>query len=467
MSKGKWPCSGNATEIDDRLDFQIFEAAFGGSNIPITQYETLSWISMEKNNALNRQRTIYINGAAGVRQPLPFDFSRLEQMARKRMNASAWAYIAGGAGRETTMTANTGGFDRWRIVPRMLRNVEQRDISTTLFGKPMSAPLFLAPVGVLEMVHQEADLAVAQAAALSGIPYIFSNQASVPMEVCAGAMVNAPRFFQLYWSRSDELVISFLQRAKACGCAGIVVTLDTTMLGWRTRDLDMASLPFLKGMGIAQYTSDPVFQKLMEQSDITPKTKTKVTLTAIRTLLSATRNFPGPFWVNLRNGAGLRAVRTFISMYSRPNITWADLPFLRKHTDLPIILKGILHPDDARKALDYGVDGIYVSNHGGRQVDGAIAAIEALPGVVEAVRGKVPILIDSGFRGGADVFKALALGADAVGIGRPYCYALALNGQAGVDDLLANWMADFELTMGLAGCKNIGEVQKAELVAAP
>jgi len=418
---------------------------------------------MKKINALDRQRTIYINGATGARPGLPVDFIRLEHEAQAKMPPEARAYIAGGAGRETTMAANNSAFDRWRIVPRMLRNVEHRDTTTNLFGSPMPAPFFLAPIGVLEMAHPNADLAVARAATQSGIPYIFSNQASVPMETCAAAMGATPRFFQLYWSRSDDLVVSFLQRAKASACSGIVVTLDTTMLGWRTRDLDMASLPFLKGMGIAQYTSDPVFRMLMEQSDFTPKTKTKITWSAIQTLFSATRRFPGPFLANLRSGAGLQAVRTFIGIYSRPNITWSDLPFLRKHTDLPIILKGILHPDDARKALDYGVDGIYISNHGGRQVDGAIGAIEALPGIAEVVRGKVPLLIDSGFRGGADVFKALALGADAVGIGRPYCYALALNGQAGVEELLANWMADFELTMGLAGCKNLGEVRNAEL----
>ncbi|MEQ1745010.1 MAG: alpha-hydroxy-acid oxidizing protein [Saprospiraceae bacterium] len=420
---------------------------------------------MKKNNALDRQRTIYLGGASGTRPTIPADFLDLEKKAKANLNARAWAYIAGGAGREATLSANAKGFDAWQIVPRMLRNVEKRDTSTSLFGQYLPAPFFLAPIGVLEMAHHEADLAVARAAAATGVPYIFSNQASVPMETCAAAMGDTPRFFQLYWSQSDALVASFLQRAKACGCTGIVVTLDTTMLGWRTRDLDLAFLPFLQGMGIAQYTSDPVFSEIMKNQAPPPGPKPRVTLAAVRTLLEATRRYPGSFWANLRSGAGLRAVRTFVGTYSRPNIAWADLPFLRQHTDLPIILKGILHPDDARKALDYGVDGIYVSNHGGRQVDGAISSIEALPGIVSVVRGKVPVLIDSGFRGGADVFKALALGADAVGIGRPYCYALALNGQLGVEELLKNWMADFELTMGLAGCKNVGEVRGSELMA--
>jgi lactate 2-monooxygenase len=418
---------------------------------------------MAKTYALERQRAIYLGGAVGQRPSVPVDMARLAAAARKRMSAEAWAYIAGGAGKERTMAFNTRAFDRWAIVPRMLCDVEERDTSIAFFGHTLPAPFFLAPIGVLEMAHPEADLAVARAASAVGIPFIFSNQASVPMETCAAAMGNSPRFFQLYWSRSDELVIHFLQRAKACGCAGIVVTLDTTMLGWRTRDLDLAHLPFLRGMGIAQYTSDPVFRKIMDEPDPSPAPRSRPTLSAIRTLIAANRRFPGSFWKNIRTGAGLRAARTFIRIYSRPNIRWQDLPFLRQHTDLPIILKGILHPDDARRALDYGVDGIYLSNHGGRQVDGAVATIEALPAVAEAVQDKVPILLDSGVRSGADVFKALALGATAIGIGRPYCYALAVGGETGVRELLANWLADFELTMALAGCKNVEQVRQSTL----
>jgi len=418
---------------------------------------------MKKANALDRQRNIYVQGAAGLRQIIPFDVNLLEQKAKEKMRANAFAYIAGGAGLESTIQANRSGFERYRIVPRMLCNVEKRDLGIGLFGQQLATPFFMAPIGVLEMAHPAADLAVAHAAANYGVPYIFSNQASVPMEKCAAAMGAVPHFFQLYWSRSNDLVASFLQRAEACGSTGIVVTLDTTMLGWRVRDLDLASLPFLQGKGIAQYTSDPVFQRLVQEPNPNPAPKPKVTLTAIATLLAANRRHPGGLLANLRTGRGLQAVRTFTSIYSRPNITWADLPFLRQHTKLPIILKGILHPDDARQALDHGVDGIYVSNHGGRQVDGAIGAIEALPEIVQAVNGQVPVLFDSGVRGGADVFKALALGATAVGIGRPYCYALALNGQAGVEEFLSNWLADFELTMGLAGCKNVAEVKAAQL----
>lgn len=418
---------------------------------------------MKKANALDRQRSVYIAGAAGRRQLIPFDPVVLEQQAKAKMDPAAAAYVIGAAGLESTMHANRSDFERYRIVPRMLRNVEERDMSTSFFGQTIPAPFFLAPIGVLEMAHPDAENAVAVAAAEWGIPMIFSNQASVPMEQCAAAMGNSPRMFQLYWSRSNDLVLSFLQRAEACGCSALVLTLDTTMLGWRIRDLDLGSLPFLKGMGIAQYTSDPVFQQLMDMPDDMPVPQANVTVDAIRTLFSAARLHPGSFWQNLRSGRALKAVRTFTRLYSRPNITWADLPFLRQNTKLPIILKGILHPEDARKALDYGVDGIYVSNHGGRQVDGAISAIAALPAIVEAVRDKAPVLFDSGVRGAADAFKALALGATAVGIGRPYCYALTLGGRAGVSELLENWLADFELTMGLAGCKNVAEIHKATL----
>ena len=425
---------------------------------------TVHLIPMKKTDALERQRNVYTLGAAGRRQILPFDPLLLEQKAREKMTAEAFAYIAGGAGLESTVKANARGFERHRIVPRMLRNVEQRDLTVNVFGQTWPSPFFLAPIGVLEMAHPDADLAVARAAANQGIPYIFSNQASVPMENCAAAMGAVPRFFQLYWSRSNDLVASFLKRAEASGCTGIVVTLDTTMLGWRLRDLDMASLPFLQGKGIAQYTSDPVFQKLVDEPVPSSGPPAKLTLQTLATVLAASRRHPGRFWDNLRSGRGLNAVRTFIRIYSRPNITWADLNFLRENTHLPIILKGVLHPDDARKAMDYGVDGIYVSNHGGRQVDGAIGAIDALPGVVQAVREKVPVLFDSGVRGGADAFKALALGANAVGLGRSYCYALALNGRDGVEELLINWQADFELTMGLAGCKNVAEIRASSLV---
>ncbi len=365
------------------------------------------------------------------------------------MTRQAYAYVAGGAGLEGTIAANRAAFERRRIVPRVLRDVSERDTTVELFGRRLPAPFLLAPIGVLELVHPEADVAVARAAAAEGIPMIFSSQASKPMEECAAAMGDSPRWFQLYWSTSDELVASFVARAEACGCEAIVVTLDTTMLGWRCRDLDLAYLPFALGKGIAQYTSDPVFTANLRPAPL--ERSGPPTPTAVRSLLQAARAYPGRLASNVRSGMGVAAVRQFLDTYSRPSLKWDDLATLRGLTRLPILLKGLLHPDDAQLALEHGVDGIVVSNHGGRQVDGAVASLDALPAVADAVGGRIPVLLDSGVRGGADAFKALALGATAVLIGRPYVYALALAGEQGVREVLRNFRADFDLTLGLSG----------------
>lgn len=418
-----------------------------------------------KFSALERQRMIYTLGASGTTPLVPVEPDLLKEKAAKAIAKDAWAYIAGGAGLGKTMQNNRDAFQQYQIIPKMLRNVAERNTSIKLFGDELPSPLLTAPVGVLEMVHPHADLAVAEATSELGVPMIFSNQASYPMEACAARMGNNPRWFQLYWSKSDDLVISLLQRAEAAGCSAITVTLDTSLLGWRTRDLDLAFLPFLQGKGIAQYTSDPVFQQLMDEPDDpnAAQFKPKITLSLIKTAIQMKQNYPGGFWKNLRSDRPMKAVRKFISIYSRPSVTWENLSFLRKHTRLPILLKGILHPDDAKKAVDYGMDGVVVSNHGGRQVDGAIGSFAALPGVVAAVDNKIPVLMDSGIRTGADMFKAIALGATALCLGRPYVYGLALAGTAGVKEVLSNLMSDFELNMGLAGCTSIDEVKAVTL----
>jgi lactate 2-monooxygenase len=423
----------------------------------------------ERPGALARQSEIYLAGVAGRRPAVPVDPARLEQAAAEAMSDEAFAYVAGGAGSESTVRENRAAFERWRIVPRMLRDVSARDTSVELFGARLPSPVLLSPVGVLEMAHPEADVAVAGAAAACGVPYIFSSQASRSMEECAAAMGAGPRWFQLYWSKSDALVESFVRRAEACGCGAIVVTLDTTMLGWRARDLDLGYLPFLRGKGIAQYVTDPVFLESLAgppPDGPGPDAKRTINVASLRTFAELTRAHPGGFWKNVRRAEPLRAVQQFIGTYSRPSLTWDDLPFLRRMTRLPILLKGILHPDDARQAVDAGMDGIIVSNHGGRQVDGAIATLDALPPIVQAVDGRIPLLMDSGVRGGADVFKALALGARAVCIGRPYVYGLALAGAEGVAEVVRNLLADFELTMGLAGCRSLAEITPESLVPA-
>jgi lactate 2-monooxygenase len=406
-----------------------------------------------------RQFEVYVGGARGVYPRVPVSFEPLERAARSAMSAEGFAYVAGGAGTEGTMRENRAAFERWRIVPRMLRDVSTRDTAVEVLGTQLPSPFVLCPIGVLEMAHRDADVAVARAAAAEGIPFVFSNQASRPMEETARAMGDAPRWFQLYWSTSNELVESLVGRAEACGCEAIVLTLDTTLVGWRPRDLEPAFLPFLRGQGIAQYTSDPVFRRLMAAGSTGSGTlQPAPTPQALRALVALTRAYPGSFWRNVRSGDGRAAVQRFTEIFSRPSLSWDDLPFLRERTKLPILLKGILHPDDARRALDAGVDGIVVSNHGGRQVDGAIATLDALPAVAAAVDGRVPVLLDSGVRAGADIFKALALGANAVLIGRSYVYGLAVAGQAGVEEVLDNLRAELDVTMSLAGCGSLAEV---------
>lgn len=408
-----------------------------------------------------RQREIYQAGARGRLPLVPMHFETLERMARSRMSQRAYAYVAGGAGQENTQRANRLAFDHWRIIPRMLRDVSQRDLSLNVFGQTWKAPLMLSPIGALGLVLKDADALVARACNQCNLAMIFSNQASVSMEKCAAQMPQAPRWFQLYWSKSRELVASLVSRAEACGCQALVVTLDTPLLGWRPRDLELGSLPFLRGLGLAQYFSDPVFQSHLSEVQLRPSGP--LTLEALGLFLEACHNYGGSLWQNLKSKRPLKAIQQFIDIYSRTDLVWEELSFLREKTRLPIVLKGILCADDARRALEVGVDGIMVSNHGGRQVDGAIPALEALVEVVDEVKGQIPVFFDSGIRAGADVFKALALGATAVGLGRPFAYALALGGQRGVEELLENTLAELDLTMALAGCRNLEEVRQTRL----
>ncbi len=422
-----------------------------------------------KDFGRKRQSHIYITGLSGARPAVPIDMLELERRAGQAMSKEAFAYIACGAGAERTTSRNREAFDRLRIVPRMLRDVSVRDTSIELFGRRLDSPFLLAPIGVQEMAHEDADLATARAAASEGVPMIFSNQASVHMERCAHVMGGAPRWFQLYWSKSDELVASLVKRAEACGCEAIVVTLDTTMLGWRIQDLDLAYLPFLRGKGIAQYATDPVFRDLLRQAtEVTSPgeaaAKPKINLSTLKVLVEQLQNFPDDWATKLTTGEPMAAVQQFINIYSRPSLTWEDLAFLREQTSLPIILKGIQHVDDARLAVEHGLDGIVVSNHGGRQVDGAIGSFDALPEIARAVGDDLTILFDSGIRTGADALKALAMGADAVCIGRPYIYGLALAGEQGVREVIQNFKADFDLTLGLSGYASISELSPEALV---
>lgn len=382
----------------------------------------------------DRQNAIYLAGLQGQRPTTPISVEELEQQARAKLSAEAYGYIAGGAGGEATLRDNLAAFTRWHIVPRMLRNVATRSLRTSILGADLPAPLLLAPIGVQSIAHPEAEVAVARVAAATGVPLVLSTASSKTLEEVAATAGALPRWFQLYWGRDPELTASFLARAERAGYSAIVVTLDTNLLSWRERDLQNAYLPFLLGEGIANYLSDPVFRAALPQP---PEQNPQA------------------------------AVMHFIRIFTNPTLTWADLAFLRAHTRLPILLKGILHPHDAQLALDAGANGIIVSNHGGRQVDGSIAALDALPGVVEVVGGRVPVLFDSGVRRGADAFKAVALGAVAVLLGRPYIYGLALGGDAGVRDVIDNFLADLDLTLALSGHTSLATVDRATLTRQP
>ncbi|HWM63016.1 MAG TPA: alpha-hydroxy-acid oxidizing protein [Solirubrobacterales bacterium] len=370
-------------------------------------------------------REIYARGLGGETPSIPVAVEELEGRAREAMEAKAANYVFAGAGSEDTMRANREAFERRRIVPRMLRDVAERDLSTAVLGTAMPAPLLLAPIGVQKVVHEDGELASALAAAALGLPLIASTASHFTLEEIADASGEAPRWFQLYWPNDRELAGSLVDRAGAAGYGAIVLTVDTFVPGWKPRDLGQAWLPFLNGMGVANYFQDPVFRAALER---TPEED------------------PGA------------ATGHFLGIQANPSLSWDDLEWLRARTSLPIVVKGIQHADDAREAVRHGLDGIVVSNHGGRQVDGAIASLDALPPIADAVGGELAILFDSGVRSGADVLKALALGADAVCLGRPYVWGLALEGQAGVETVLKMVLAELDLTMALCGYTSPGEL---------
>jgi isopentenyl diphosphate isomerase/L-lactate dehydrogenase-like FMN-dependent dehydrogenase len=380
----------------------------------------------------NYQTEIYLRGLGGETPALPADLTRLEELARQKLDPGPYGYVAGGAGTGATMRANRSAFDAWRIVPRMLRETTTRTLARTVLGTELPAPVLLAPVGVLSIVHPEGELAVARAAAELGVPMVLSTAASHTIEEVAEASGAGPRWYQLYWPTEDEVTISLLDRAKRAGYTTLVVTLDTWTLGYRPMDLDGAYLPFLRGVGTAIPFSDPAFRAGLAQA---PEDD----------LMAAVGR-----WVPMFTGTALR---------------WDKLPLLRAHWDGPIVLKGIQHPDDAVRAVAAGMDGIVVSNHGGRQVDGAIGALEMLPAIAAAVEGRAAVLFDSGIRCGADVLKALALGADAVLLARPYVYGLALGGRDGVRHVLRSLVTELDITLGLSGYTDVAELGPDSLSA--
>ncbi|MBF6239228.1 Lactate 2-monooxygenase [Nocardia otitidiscaviarum] len=378
------------------------------------------------------QNEIYFNGLRGVVPPLPVSFAELRDRARAAMPPSVWSYVAGGAGDERTQDANVTAFDHWGLIPRMFVGAKQRDLSVELFGTTWPAPVFLAPIGVIGLCAQDGhgDLATARAAARTGVPMVASTLTVDPMEQVAAEFGATPGFFQLYTPTDRELAASLVRRAEQAGFRGIVVTLDTWVTGWRPRDLSTGNFPQLRGHCLANYFTDPVFRAGLDR---TPEEDPQA------------------------------AILRWIQLFGNP-LTWDDLPWLRSLTELPLIVKGICHPDDARRAVDGGVDGIYCSNHGGRQANGGLPALDVLPEVVAAAGG-VPVLFDSGVRSGADIVKALALGASAVGIGRPYAYGLALGGADGIAHVLRTLLAEADLIMAVDGYPTLKDLAPEALRA--
>ncbi|MGB6059761.1 MAG: alpha-hydroxy-acid oxidizing protein [Microthrixaceae bacterium] len=373
------------------------------------------------------QLGIYFDALTGTQSPYPMDYATLERKAHAAMSQSLFSYVAGGAGDEATQDINVTAFSRWGLIPRMLVGAAQRDMTVELFGDTLPSPLFMAPVGVIGLCTQDehGDIATAQVSAETGVPMVASILMEDPLEDVVPHAQDTPNYFQLYTPTNRDLAQSLVERAEAAGYKGIVVTLDTWVPGWRPRDLSTGNFPQIRGRVLANYRTDPVFQEMIEGDDS-------------------------------------RVVMEWAGTFGNP-LTWDDLPWLRSLTKLPLILKGICHPEDARRALAEGADAIYCSNHGGRQANGGVPAIELLPGVVEAADG-APVLFDSGVRSGADVIKALALGATAVGIGRPYVYGLALGGVAGAVHVLRSLLAEADLIMAVDGYPSLADLTPEALV---
>ena len=379
------------------------------------------------------QYEIYLQGIRDERPSFPVELSEVERRFEAEVDPIPRDYVSAGAGSEDTMRANLEAFRKWRIVPRMLTNVETRELETRILGTDLPAPVMLAPIGGIQgLLHQDGELAVARVASELGIPMVLSTVSSRTLEEVAETLGDTPRWFQLYWPSDDDLTRSLIKRAESAGYSAIVVTLDTRILAWRPRDLRNAYLPFLRGDSIVNYFSDPVFLAALDE----------------------------PLEQNPE-----AAVLKWLEMFSYSSTTWESLELLRDCTDLPILLKGIVHPDDAARTVEVGMNGLVVSNHGGRQVDGSIATLDALPPVRGAVPKDFPVLLDSGIRTGADAFKALALGADGVLVGRPYIWGLGVGGEEGVRSVLRGFLADLDLTLALSGYASFQEVDARALRA--
>ncbi|WP_427138738.1 alpha-hydroxy-acid oxidizing protein [Psychrobacillus psychrodurans] len=365
----------------------------------------------------------------GANSHYPINFAELEEGAKQILEPGPFGYIRSSAGGEETYKKNTESFFKYSIIPRFLTDVSTLNTEVTILGYTYPHPLLIAPVGVNKIAHEDGELAVSKAAAKFGFSYIQSTVSSYSIEEIAAETNGSSKWFQLYWSsQNKEVSFSMVKRAEAAGYEAIVLTIDTTMLGWREEDIRNQYSPLKRGFGQGNYASDPVFMASL--SDHSQET----------------------------------IVNNILENIYHPTLNWMNISELREHTTLPILIKGILHPEDAKLAVEKGMDGIIVSNHGGRQLDGVIASIDALPEVIRVVNGRIPVLFDSGIRRGSDAVKALALGATAVCIGRPVIWGLATGGQIGVERVLENFLQEFRVSISLSGARNLEEVKNLQLL---
>jgi lactate 2-monooxygenase len=374
------------------------------------------------------QMEIYGAGLQGKLPRFPLDYASLERAAIEVLPSWVYSYVGFGAGDGNTQRANIEAFSRYGIVPRMLVGATERDLSVSLFDMQLPTPLFMPPVGVVGVCSQDlhGDIQAAKASAQTGVPMVASTLTQDRMEDVVPHAGSTPNLFQLYTPTDKELAGSLLRRAEQSGYKAVAVTLDTWITGWRPHDLNTANFPQLRGYCLQNYFTDDVFLARLPKSP---------------------QDDPGA------------AALEWAKIFGNP-LRWEDLGWLRPLTKLPMLLKGIQHPDDVRKARDYGIDGIYCSNHGGRQANGGLPSLEALPAVVKAADG-MPVLFDSGVRSGSDVAKALALGATAVGIGRTYLYALAIGGVDGLVSQLRAVLAELDLLMAVDGYPSIADLRAA------
>ena len=368
---------------------------------------------------------------------------KLEELAKEKLTQNGWYYASSNAGQSYTHLANRQAFFRHKIIPKQLVDTNQRDSRTEIFGHKVSAPIGFAPIGINKIYHPQGEIPVAKVAKQLNLPYCLSTAGSSAIEDVAEANGQAPRFYQLYMPHDDELTVSLLKRAYSSGFDVCILTTDTWQLGWRHDDVATGNYAFYRGIGADLGLSDPVFQKRLKEMGIDP---------------SKEPERAGAAWID--------------NVWHGRAHTWEKIPWLIKtwkeiSGGKPFCLKGIQSVDDARKAIEVGCDGIVVSNHAGRQVDGAIASLDALENIVDAVGDKIYIMYDSGIRGASDVAKALSLGAKFVWVGRLWVWGLSIMGEAGVRHVMRSLLADFDILMNVGGFQSVEDFQRDRLGELP